>query len=193
MHSMSFHCKVSCTFPPSRTWRALLCTLTICNYGVEGNQNDRYPGMLFFQRRFIIRAKLNLPINYSSLSVRSMPSSRSRKREASRARLPFLFPENLDRSCSSPRKTRLHSRAPSCDFAHVYPETQWKTHVAGTHRRLLIRGVWFSFALQFNLPESHGIFASLFPILFFLSSSFLFDISNWRFYRCAIRQNDQNI
>lgn len=90
--------------------------------------------------------------------MRSTPSSRSRKREASRARLPFLFPENLDRSCSPLRKMRLRSRAPSYDFTHVYTETRWKTHVADTHRRLLIRGVWFSFALQFNLPESHGIF-----------------------------------
>lgn len=35
-------------------------------------------------------------------------------------------------------------------------------HVAdsASHRRLLIRGVWFSFVLQFNPVESRGIFAN---------------------------------
>lgn len=124
--------------------------MTICNHGVEGNQNDRYPGMLFLRRRFIIRAKLNLPINYSSLCEKyAFFAFASRKREAFRAQLSFFLPENLDRSYSPPRKMLLRSRVPSRDFAHVCAETQWKTHVAGSHQRLLPRGlVFIRFAIQ---------------------------------------------
>lgn len=144
--------------------------------------------MLFLQRRFIIRAKLNLPINYSSLCEKYAFFAFSKARSISRAiALPPLPPPGKSRSLLRDRCdcTLMHRPAILCTCV-------WKTHV-GFHRRLLIRGVWFSFALQFNLPASCRIFTSLFSLSLFSSAILFSDISDWCLYCSAIRQNDQII
>lgn len=140
MHSMSFHSKVSFTFPPSRLGVHCFAFWQFATTAMKGIKTIVTPACFSFggvslsARNWICRS-------ITRLSVRSTPSLRFRKREASRARLPLLLPENLDRSCSSLRKMRLHFRAPSRDSAHVCAKTQWKTRVVSSHRRLLIRGV----------------------------------------------------
>lgn len=177
MHSTSFHSKVSFTFP-SRLGVHCFALWQFATTALKGIKTIVTPACSSFgdvslsARNWICRS-------ITRLSVRSTPSSRSLLESEKH------FARNYP---SSSRKisidlTRLRER---CYCALAYHPAISRTCVrkrSGKRTSLALindsfRGVWFSFALQFNPPESHEIFASLSLPPFHLSSSFLFDISN---------------
>jgi len=94
--------------------------------------------------------------------------SKSCERGKNRAHARIYPRRNLDGRISLPSLSlSLFLCSPAiarvADSAHVSAKRSAPRNAPfpGRIRRLLIRGVWFSFALQFNPAESRGIFASI--------------------------------
>lgn len=90
----------------------------------------------------------------------------SRKKVPRTGLLPFVFSLDLCLPQMRYDRTRRLAIPPTCALERTSPACvsaagNARADFVPPRRRLLIRRVWFSFALQFNPPESRGIFASL--------------------------------